>query len=206
MSAYASGARKPPKTLTDDEQKRLLAASGEHKDGFRDHVIFSIALGTGLREHEIVALNVGDVRGERGGIRQRFPLRIFKRSNLDFDAQEAILPDALRYKIEKLLRWKKSKGESLDNDAPLFLSRQEGKRVSTRRLRAAFAEWQTRARFERHLSFHSLRHTALSNLYRATKDIRLVQKVARHASVISTTIYAQASDEDVLRAVRAQPC
>ncbi len=205
MTTYASTVRLPPKTLTLHEQTKLLSATGTHKAGFRDHVIFSLALGTALREHEIAALNVGDVRDDGGSIRRRFPLRVFKRSNRDPRAQEAILPDALRFKLEKFCRWKKSEGETLESEAPLFASRQSD-RLSTRQVRRLFSAWQKRARFERHLPFHSLRHTALTNLYRATHDMQLVQKIARHRSILSTTIYAQASDEDVLRAVRGLAC
>jgi integrase/recombinase XerC len=206
MTAYVDSVRKPPKTLTADEQRRLLAVTGDRMSGFRDHVLFSFALGTAMREHELVALTVGSVCAADGSIRRRFPLRVFKRSNLDFDAQEAILPDALRYKLEKFLRWKKAQDEPLDDDSPLFLSREKGAALSTRSVRDRFAVWQKAAGFERRMHFHSLRHTALTNLYQATKDIRLVQRVARHKSVLSTTIYAQANDDDVLRAVRGLEC
>lgn len=205
MSSYVDTVRKPPKSMTEEEQRKFLAVTGEHRDGFRDHVLFSIALGTALREHEIVALNVGDVRDENGKIVRRFPLRVFKRSNMDAGAQEAVLPDALRYKLEKFLRWKSANEEPLGDASPLFISRQWS-RLSTRRVRDRFAFWQERAGFERHFTFHGLRHTALSNLYRMTKDIRLVQKVARHASINSTSIYTEPSDEAILRAVRAMPC
>jgi integrase/recombinase XerC len=203
--SYVDSIRKPPNTLTHDEQVALLKTTGEHKDGFRDHVIFSVALGTGLREHEIAALSVGDVRDEKGNIRRRFPLRVFKRSNLDFASQETILPDALRYKLEKFLRWKRSEGDPIEDAGALFHSRQGG-HLTPRRLRQIFRHWQVEARFERKLHFHCLRHTALSNLYRATKDIRLVQRVARHKSIHSTMIYTSPSDEDVFLAVRSLPC
>jgi integrase/recombinase XerC len=202
---YVDTIRRAPKTLTDDEQARLLRVSGLRRDGFRDHVLFAFALGTGLREHEIAALNVGDVSHDGRNVRRRFALRVFKRSNDDPHAQEAVLPDSLRSKLARLLQVKKADGESLVFDAPLFVSLRGG-RISTRQLRHLFGVWQERAGFERRFTFHALRHTALTNLYRATKDIRLVQRVARHASVISTTIYAQASDEDLLRAVAALPC
>ncbi len=205
MAHYADTIRKPPKCLTSAESRALLSVTGEHKDGFRDHVIFSIALGSALREHEIVALDVGDVSKDGKSVKTCFPLRIFKRSNDDADAQEAYLPDACRYKLEKFLRWKKSVEESIALDAPLFVSR-IGQRLSDRTVRYSFAEWSKVAGFERRLSFHALRHTALSNLYQRTKDIRLVQRVARHKSIQSTMIYAQASDDDLVKAVRAQPC
>jgi integrase len=49
-----------PQTLTRAEQQALLRASATHP---RDHLIFSLALGTGLRLAEIVRLDVGDGNG-----------------------------------------------------------------------------------------------------------------------------------------------
>ena len=46
-----------PQTLTRAEQEALLQAVTQP----RDHMIFSLALGTGLRLAEVVGLNVGDV-------------------------------------------------------------------------------------------------------------------------------------------------
>ena len=205
MTAYADAVGRPPKTLTELEQRLLLKASGEHRDGFRDHVIFSIALGTGLREHEILALNVGDVFDTDGKARRRLTLRVFKRSSDEADLQEVVLPDGVRAKLDKLHRWKKGNGENLGADAPVFVSR-KGNRLSARQLRHAFKVWQERAGFERSFNFHALRHTACSNLYRRTRDIRLTQRFARHKSILTTSIYAHPSDEDLVRSVRDLPC
>jgi len=205
MTAYADAVGRPPKTLTELEQRLLLKASGEHRDGFRDHVIFSIALGTGLREHEILALNVGDVFDTDGKARRRLTLRVFKRSSDEADLQEVVLPDGVRAKLDKLHRWKKGNGEDLGADAPVFVSR-KGNRLSARQLRHAFKVWQERAGFERSFNFHALRHTACSNLYRRTRDIRLTQRFARHKSILTTSIYAHPSDEDLVRSVRDLPC
>jgi site-specific recombinase XerD len=205
MTAYADAVGRPPKTLTELEQRLLLKASGEHRDGFRDHVIFSIALGTGLREHEILALNVGDVFDTDGKARRRLTLRVFKRSSDEADLQEVVLPDGVRAKLDKLHRWKKGNREDLGADAPVFVSR-KGNRLSARQLRHAFKVWQERAGFERSFNFHALRHTACSNLYRRTRDIRLTQRFARHKSILTTSIYAHPSDEDLVRSVRDLPC
>ena len=205
MSTYAERTKRPPRTLTDAEQAKLLKVTGEHRDGFRDHVIFSLALGTGLRESEVVALDVGDISADGKKARRRIALRVFKRATPDPAPQEVFLPDAVLYKLEKYLAWKATRGENLAPDAPLFVSRHR-RRLSTRMLREAFRVWQERAGFERHFRFHDARHTALTNAYRATHDIRLVQRIARHKSIQTTTIYAAPSDEDVLRAVRDLPC
>jgi integrase/recombinase XerC len=203
--SYADNIALPPRTMTEGEQRALLKVSGDHARGFRDHLIFSVALGTALREHEILALNVGDVFGPDGKPRRRVQLRVFKRSNDDESMQEVILPDNLRAKLDKYWGWKKRRDEGLDADAPLFVSR-NGNRLSSRQLRHLFHQWQARAGFERRLSFHAMRHTALTTVYRKSRDIRLTQRVARHKSIGSTIRYAGPSDEDVLRAVRDLPC
>ncbi len=205
MAAYADSARRAPRTLTEIEQRLLLKATGQHRDGFRDHVIFSVALGTALREHEIVGLDVGDVFDAAGKARRRVQLRVFKRSNDDPEAQEVLLPDGLRAKLDKFYRWKKRGGQSVAADAPLFMSRRK-RRLSLRQVRNAFRVWQERAGFDRHFCFHALRHTACTNLYRRTRDIRLTQRFARHKSILTTSIYAHPSDDDLLRSVRDLPC
>ena len=47
-----------PTTLTQAEQRTILRATAKHP---RDHLIYSLALGTGLRLGEIVGLNVADM-------------------------------------------------------------------------------------------------------------------------------------------------
>ncbi|MHA1573295.1 MAG: tyrosine-type recombinase/integrase [Alphaproteobacteria bacterium] len=197
---YASR-RRPPKTLTEVEQAALLKVSGEHAKGFRDHVIFSVAIGTGLRESEILALNIGDILNANGQPKRRVELRVFKRCTKSPMPQEVFLPDGTRYKLGRYLKWKKKRGESIDPGAPLFVSR-KGNRLSARQLRDLFKTWQKRADFDRVHTFHALRHTACTNLYRQERDIRLVQRFARHANIATTTIYAAPTDEDLLRAVR----
>lgn len=207
---YADKIKKPPRTLLENERKALLQVSGQHAEGFRDHVIFSIALGTALREHEILALNVGDIRAETGGIRERVTLKIFKRSRHDKPTaqpktQTIFLPRTLQYKLAKYLRWKQLQKENLGVGAPLFMSRQ-GNRLGARRLRMAFHEWQSKAGFEHVFHFHALRHTSLTNLFRESKDIRVVQAQARHASIVTTSMYVGPTDEDVATAVRGLDC
>ena len=80
------------------------------------------------------------------------------------------------------------------------------KRISLRTLHHQFGVWQKRARFERRFKFHALRHTCAYNLYKATRDIRVVQRQLRHSDINTTTIYAVPSDEDMSQAVNALQC
>ena len=205
MPAYASTVRRPPRTITDVDQARVLKVTGEHRDGFRDHVILSLALGTALRQHEIAALDVGDVVTNDGRVRRRIALRVFKRSAAEPAPQDVFLPDGNFYKLTKFLAWKRSHGESLAPDAPLFVS-SRGTRMATRTLRHMFKVWQLRAGVDRVQNFHGLRHTALTHAYRQKRDILVTQRIARHKDVSTTMIYAAPSDQDILDAVRDQPC
>jgi integrase/recombinase XerC len=105
--------RRPPRTMTELEQAKLLKVTGEHARGFRDHVLFALALGMGLREHEALALDVGDVTEDGTTIKRRISLRVFKRCTDRPAPQELFLPDSIHYKLGRLLAWKKRRGESL---------------------------------------------------------------------------------------------
>ena len=61
-----------PTTLTQAEQKLILRVTAKHP---RDHLIISLALGTGLRLGEIVGLNVGDIYTPDGTPRVRVHVR-----------------------------------------------------------------------------------------------------------------------------------
>jgi integrase/recombinase XerC len=151
MGFYVSNISTPHRTLTEHEQRQLLKVTGERRDGYRDHVLYSMALGTGLREHELAGLEVGDVFEADGGARKRIVLRVFKRSSGAATQQEVIVPADLRTKLEKFRGWKAWARESLAPDAPLFASNR-GSRLSTRQVRHGFAVWQRRAGFARHKS------------------------------------------------------
>ncbi|MBI2894394.1 MAG: tyrosine-type recombinase/integrase [Deltaproteobacteria bacterium] len=204
MTIYADTTR-APRTMTRHEQLLLLRTTGQRFDGYRDHVLLSLALATGMREHELVALNLGDVLADDGKVRGRVQLRVFKRSREDARGQEVVLSSGVQAKLEKFLRWKRQQSEAMATDAPLFVSR-KGNRLSTRQVRHAFQLWQRRAGFERRYSFHSVRHSAITNLYEATRDIRLAQRFARHRSITSTQIYTHPTDEALFRAVQELPC
>ena len=203
-------ARRTPTTLTTEEVRALLAATSRADADLRDHLIIAVALGTGLRVSEIVALNVGDVLNGKGAK----GLWVLRPETTKGDRGGTIaLPERLRRKMSSYLRQKRERGESLDADAPLFISRGGGRgggagggRLSIRSAQHLFTVWQGRCGFDRCLHFHTLRHTFCSNLWRSTGDLRLVQQAARHASPGTTSGYTHPSDDDVLRAVQDLPC
>lgn len=195
MGSYA-GRAAAPTTLTELEQRRILGATGERSRSFRDHCLISLAMGTGLREHELAALDRADVI-HHGNIRRRVRLTVFKGSHrLSRRRREqwVVLPDECRRKLKMWI--------CTLPDGPLFPSREGGRRLSTRQIRELWKRWQVRAGFERHHPFHALRHTFVSNVYAATRDLRVAQQLARHAKAETTEIYAHVGDERLEQAAR----
>ncbi len=115
------------------------------------------------------------------------------------------LPDKLVVKLRRFRAFKKQRGESLEPHAPLFCN-QSRTRISKRRVQFAWREWQKRAGFDRLYPFHCLRHSAVTNVYRATRDLFLAQRFARHASPLTTTVYTHPSDQEIADRLRNLSC
>src|SRR5512143_2908130 len=189
-----------PETMTAAEQAALLRATAASP---RDHVLYSMALGTGLRLRELLGLNVGDVSPDGREVRRRVTLD--PATTKGGRKGEVFLPVRLIPKLKHFLSWKRRNGQALDLDAPLFVSGQ-GRRLSPRAAQWRFALWQARAVFDRRYNFHALRHSAVTNVYRATRDLFLAQRFARHASPLTTVIYTHPADEELAEGVRDLPC
>ena len=102
-----------PETMTAAEQAALLRATAGAP---RDHLLYSMALGTGLRLRELLGLNVGDVSPDGRTVRTRILLRtgITKGSRRG----EVFLPARLVPKLRRFLSWKRSNGQAMDRRRP----------------------------------------------------------------------------------------
>ena len=183
----------PPKTLTPEDQARLLevvASQGSR----RDLALLTLALGTGLRLRELVGLNVGDVTTKAGDVAWRvdLPRKITKGRR----GGVAFLSEKVRSALRGYLCAKRVIGEWMAAKEPLFKSIL-CRRLSTRQVQHIFAHWQREAGFDAHYNFHTLRHTAITNVYRATRDLFLTQRFARHANPVTTVAYTHPSDEEL---------
>ena len=87
-------------------------------------------------------------------------------------------------KLKRFWKFKAKRGEGLEPTDPLFCN-QSRKRISKRRVQFAWRTWQKRAEFDRLYPFHCLRHSAVTNVYRATRDLFLAQRFARHVSPLT---------------------
>ena len=99
MADYSDSTR-TQRNLTEREQRALLKVDSEHRAGFRNHVLYAQALGTGLREHELIGLSVGDVFRD-GRSRRRLLLSVFKGAERTGGTQEVLLSEPLRGKLRR---------------------------------------------------------------------------------------------------------
>jgi integrase/recombinase XerC len=189
-----------PQTLTQSEQRAILRTTAAN---LRDQLMLSVALGTGLRLGEIVGMNVGDVYTPDGKPRNRVRLRaeIAKGGRVG----DVFLPTALAPKLRRFWRYKASHREGLQPGDPLFCN-QSRQRISKRRVQFAFRTWQVKAGFDRLYPLHALRHTAITNVYRASRDLFLAQRFARHVSPLTTTVYTHPSDQELWARIRRLTC
>ena len=127
-----------------------------------------------------------------------------RRARCSGDPAVGFLPDALIAKLRRFWAHKPARGEGLAPGAPLLCS-QSGRRLSKRRVQVLFRAWQRPAGFDRLYPFHALRHT-VTNVYRASRDLFLAQRFARHASPLTTTVYTHPSDEELRDGVRGLRC
>jgi site-specific recombinase XerD len=155
-----------------------------------------LALATGLRVMEVAGLKCGDVfatgddawlvvRRGKGGRRRivRFG-REFQKT------------------YRQHLHWKQAVGEATCAAAPLLVSSNTGRHLTTRAIQKAFKRCAARAGLPDRYSIHCLRHTYACALYKAGGyNLRLVQKQLGHARISTTQVYADVMDSDVRRAL-----
>jgi len=148
-------------------------------------------------------VNVGDVSPDGRKVRHRVVLD--PATTKGGRMGEVFLPARLVTKLRRFLAWKRRAGQSLTSDAPLFVTSQR-RRLSPRAAQWRFAWWQRRAGFDRHYGFHQLRHSAVTNVYRASRDLFLAQRFAHHASPLTTVAYTHPSDEEMYQTLRNLRC
>ncbi len=78
--------------------------------------------------------------------------------------------------------------------------------LSPRRVQFAWRTWQKKAGFDRLYPFHCLRHSAITTVYRRSRDLFLAQRFARHVSPLTTTVYTHPSDDEMRWKLRGLDC
>ncbi len=174
------------KYLTGDEKRQLLKTLSVRTDARRSYMMYDLMLATGLRLSEAVNLTVRDVQG-------RTNLEIVGKGT---KVREIPLNKAIQEHLAAFLRWKAWRKESLEPEAPLFVSRNH-RRMSPRQVQRDLPKWLRLAGIEGHYSPHALRHTVGTELMRKTGNIRVVQEYLGHADISTTQVYTHVTKEEL---------
>ncbi len=180
--------RRVPSYLSPDEAKRLLGAIPK-SDGpvaRRDHAMFSLLLGTGIRLGSLVALNASDVN-----LAERAVTITAKGGRKETVFLNAQLCRLLARHIKAL---------SATDGTPLFRSHSGG-RLGPRQVQLRLKHWVKAAGVAKPVSVHWLRHSFAARLYFQTGDLRLVQRALGHRHITTTEIYARVEDKVLRKAL-----
>ncbi len=191
--------RKLPQVLNEAEQEAILKIPNvKVSTGLRNRVMLGLMLDAGLRVSEIIGkertkpvdggLRLNHVDLETGGVKV-----VNGKGNVD---RNLWLNDD---ELELLKSWLKIRPNA---DHDLIFCTLKGSRINNRYVRAMLKRIGIRAGINRRIYPHLLRHSCLTDLYKNTKDIRMVQKIAGHSNLSTTEIYTHIYDADVEKAMK----
>ncbi len=181
---------KTPEILSDDEI--LLMKHKAAETYRRDLMIISLALGTGLRNNELINLTIEMIRPydevcnfllvpgsiSKGGIERQVPL----------------FAD-LRDSLESFLVWKFENSQPCGPSNFLFLTRFTNNRLNARDFQRIIHGISIKA-IGRPIHPHVLRHTFATKLL-SVSNLRIVQQSLGHKNIQTTQIYTHPSKNDL---------
>ena len=177
--------RNLPHFLSADEIGRLLEAPpADEPMGLRDRAILETSYSAGLRVSEVVGLNQSDLDFEACIARVRGKGR-----------RERLAPIG-SYAVRALQRWlavrKLSPREATGAEAPVFVNK-FGRRLTTRSVARMLEKYLRQTGLDSRTTPHSLRHSFATHLLDRGADIRSVQELLGHKSLVTTQIYTHVS-------------
>ncbi|MBP9760080.1 MAG: tyrosine-type recombinase/integrase [Candidatus Pacebacteria bacterium] len=171
--------------ITDTELSRLLSApNGTDQKSLRDKALLHMLFSTGLRVSELCALDADidltrdelSVRGKGDKVRVVF---------LSSEAKDA---------VHTWLKKRKDMEEALFvNIGPRHIDGGDN-RLTPRSIQRIIKFYATKSGITRKVTPHTLRHSFATDLLSNGADIRSVQTLLGHASIITTQIYTHVTD------------
>jgi integrase/recombinase XerD len=185
--------RKLPDVLNEGEIENLINVIDlSLEGGERNRAIIETLYGCGLRVSELTHLRISDLFFEQELI------RVIGKGN-----KERIVPinkmaikriNIYRNEVRNFITIKKG------NEDYLFLNRR-GSKLSREFIFMFVKELAEKAQLRKKISPHSFRHSFASHLVNNGADIRIVQELLGHASIITTEIYTHLDNQKLVDAI-----
>ncbi|MDD5681035.1 MAG: site-specific tyrosine recombinase XerD [Candidatus Omnitrophica bacterium] len=175
-----------PDTLSIDEVDRILSKPNL-KDwiGIRDKACLELMYATGMRVSEIVNLNLTDANLDLGIVKC-----------LGKGSKERIVPLG-KTAITAIKRYLDKVRPGLarsDSEKGLFLTRL-GHKMTRQMLWKIIKFYTKKARIDKNITPHTLRHSFATHLLEKGADLRSVQEMLGHANISTTQIYTHINKE-----------
>ena len=173
--------RKLPEVLTDEEINKLIDAIDDTKpEGIRNKAILETLYSCGLRVSELVELRLSNLHFE-----QEF-IKIFGKGE-----RERLVPISKKA-IEDIRRYLNLSRKKLSiekgNENIVFLNRR-GKKLSRVMIFTIIKNLAEKINLNKAISPHTFRHSFASSLVQGGADLRTVQEMLGHESILTTEIY-----------------
>ncbi|MHB8280904.1 MAG: tyrosine-type recombinase/integrase [Candidatus Humimicrobiaceae bacterium] len=170
--------RRLPEVLGADELVRLF----ESVNNIKHKTILITAYACGLRVSEVINLKVGDIDSSRMVVR-------VEHGKGDKDRYTILSPRLLK---QLRLYWLKYRPKHW-----LFFNQISKDKLSRATPQLVFKAAKKKAKIDKNVTFHSLRHGFATNLLEAGTDIRTIQILMGHSSISSTSIYLHVARKDL---------
>lgn len=184
-------------SLNATQARELLAAVNRRAPfGEQRFALIVLVFHTGLRVSELVGLNVGDVATNDGQPRELLHLR----AETAKGRRSRIVPlnSKARKAVAALVNFNRARGFSVAPGAPLLVNRKH-KRLSVRAIQYLMEALRKKADLDVRATPHTLRHTFGTVACRKTGDVRGLQQIMGHASLVSTAVYLHPNADDLTR-------
>jgi integrase/recombinase XerD len=179
--------RKLPEILTDDEINRLIDAIDDSKpEGLRNKAILETLYSCGLRVSELVDLRLSNLHFEQeflkiGGKGEKERLVPISKRAIE-DIKKYLINSRKKLNIEK----------GFENI--VFLNRR-GKKLSRVMIFTIIKNLADKIKLTKNISPHTFRHSFASALVQGGADLRTVQEMLGHESILTTEIYTHLDKE-----------
>lgn len=184
--------RKLPSCLDREEVVRLLLAPDMSVLGVRDRALMEVLYATGMRVSELCSLRVQDYNEEN------MEMKVTGKGGKE---RVVLLNQSANAWLRKYLHefWPKLAGGRVpQGESPLFVSRQ-ATRLSSRSVHRVVLKYAKKARINKAITPHTLRHTFATHLLEGGADLRVVQDLLGHTTINTTQIYTHVSLERLRR-------
>lgn len=181
---FAKTKRKLPVVLSPDEVRRVLGAL----TNIKHRAVLSTIYATGARLGEAVHLRVSDIDGQR--------MVVHIRHGKGGKPRMVPMSPALRELLREYWRVRRPRGYLFPGDA-------DGSVLHATGIQKTFQLARLAAKVDKPASVHTLRHSYATHLLESGVDLRTIQKLLGHASLVTTSIYTHVSSRLMDSAAKA---